>query len=173
VPLDSIVSWLEHNGYNRSATCANQVICLRGGGGGGGVGGSVESCSGAVATSPVRFGDFVRFGESWRGSSLRCGKRAAHAVRDIGAALDLVPISERGFNWCSGQSAVLRDGGGWSRLSASRWSAMDHCQSGQRYGRSQIAMERWLAAVTKRMDTLYSIICGVMSADMRSSPPKL
>src|ERR1700742_1139783 len=140
VPMDSIVSWLEHNGYNRSSTVREPgEYAVRGG---------ILDLFPAGLDSPVRF-DF--FGDSLE--SIRSFDAETQRTMLDMRSLDLVPISEfqlttetiRRFRmgYVSAFGAPGRD---------------DQLYEAVSEGRRHPGMEHWLPLFQDRMDTLFDYL---------------
>ena len=142
VPMDSIVAWLEHNGYNRASTVREPgEYAVRGG---------ILDLFPAGLDQPVRFDFFGDQLESIRTFDAET-QRTLHAMR----GLDLVPVSEfqlvtetiRRFRmgYVAEFGAPTRDDGLYEAVS-----------EGRRYP----GMEHWLPLFQDRMDTLFDYLDG-------------
>ncbi|MGA9327900.1 MAG: transcription-repair coupling factor, partial [Bradyrhizobium sp.] len=140
VPMDSIVAWLEHNGYNRSSTVREAgEYAVRGG---------ILDLFPAGLDLPVRF-DF--FGDSLE--SIRSFDAETQRTLLDMRSLDLVPISEfqlttetiRRFRmgYVSTFGAPERD---------------DQLYEAVSEGRRHPGMEHWLPLFQERMDTLFDYL---------------
>src|SRR6516225_4695266 len=146
VPMDSIVAWLEHNGYNRSSTVREPgEYAVRGG---------ILDLFPAGLEQPVRF-DF--FGDSLE--SIRTFDAETQRTLLDMRALDLVPVSEfqlvtdtiRRFRmgYVAEFGAPERDDGLYEAVSE---------------GRRHPGMEHWLPLFQDRMDTLFDYRQGAAMA---------
>src|ERR1700737_668903 len=140
VPMDSIVSWLEHNGYNRSSTVREPgEYAVRGG---------ILDLFPAGLDQPVRFDFFGGTLESIRSFDAET-QRTLLDMR----SLDLVPISEfqlvtetiRRF-----RMGYVADFGAPGR-DAPLYEAVSE-------GRRHPGMEHWLPLFQERMDTLFDYL---------------
>src|ERR1700746_3842032 len=140
VPMDSVVAWLEHNGYNRSSTVREpREYAVRGG---------ILDLFPAGLEQPVRF-DF--FGDSLE--SIRTFDAETQRTLLDMRALDLVPISEfelvtdriRRFRmgYVAEFGAPERDDGLYEAVSE---------------GRRHPGMEHWLPLFHKSLDTLFDYV---------------
>ncbi len=146
VPMDSIVSWLEHNGYNRSSTVREPgEYAVRGG---------ILDLFPAGLDQPVRFDYFGDSLESIR--SLRCGNpahAARHALARSGADLGIStdhrnhpPLSHglcRGLRRAGARRSAVR--GGQRRPPPSRHGALAAAVFRERWTRCSTisATRRW------------------------------
>src|SRR6201989_2636823 len=140
VPMDSILAWLEHNGYNRSSTVREAgEYAVRGG---------ILDLFAAGLDQPVRF-DF--FGDTLE--SIRSFDAETQRTHLDMRSLDLVPISEfqlvtetiRRFRMA--YVACLRGPEGDDPL----YEAVSE-------GRRHPGMEHWLPLFQERMDTLFDYL---------------
>jgi len=142
VPMDSIVAWLEHNGYSRASTVREPgEYAVRGG---------ILDLFPAGLDQPVRF-DF--FGDTLE--SIRAFDAETQRTLLDMRALDLVPISEfqlvtetiRRFRmgYVAQFGAPVRDDALYEAVS-----------EGRRYP----GMEHWLPLFQERMDTLFDYLDG-------------
>src|ERR1700755_917104 len=140
VPMDSIVAWLEHNGYNRSSTVREPgEYAVRGG---------ILDLFPAGLDQPVRF-DF--FGDSLE--SIRSFDAETQRTLLDMRSLDLVPISEfqlvtetiRRFRmgYVAAFGAPQRD---------------DQLYAAVSEGRRYPGMEHWLALFQAQMGTLFDYL---------------
>src|SRR5437868_1209996 len=140
VPMDSVVAWLEHNGYTRSSTVREPgEYAVRGG---------ILDLFPAGLDQPVRF-DF--FGDSLE--SIRSFDAETQRTLLDMRSLDLVPISEfqlvtdtiRHFRmgYVAEFGAVGRDDPLYEAVSE---------------GRRHPGMEHWLPLFQERMDTLFDYL---------------
>src|ERR1700758_2125131 len=140
VPMDSIIAWLEHNGYTRSSTVREAgEYAVRGG---------ILDLFPAGLDQPVRF-DF--FGDSLE--SIRSFDAETQRTLLDMRSLDLVPISEfqlvtetiRRFRmgYVAEFGAVQRD---------------DALYEAVTEGRRHPGMEHWLPLFQERMDTLFDYL---------------
>src|SRR3954466_2310329 len=146
VPMDSIVAWLEHNGYNRSSTVREPgEYAVRGG---------ILDLFPAGLDQPVRF-DF--FGDSLE--SIRTFDAETQRTLVEMRGLDLVPVSEfqlvtetiRRFRmgYVAAFGAPERD---------------DQLYEAVTEGRRHPGMEHWLPLFQDRMDTLFDYLDGAVIA---------
>src|SRR6478736_4936030 len=146
VPMDSIVAWLEHNGYSRSSTVREPgEYAVRGG---------ILDLFPAGLDQPVRF-DF--FGDSLE--SIRTFDAETQRTLLDMRGLDLVPISEfqlttetiRRFRmgYVAAFGAPERD---------------DQLYEAVTEGRRHPGMEHWLSLFQDRMDTLFAYLDGAVIA---------
>ncbi|MGQ0687036.1 MAG: transcription-repair coupling factor, partial [Bradyrhizobium sp.] len=142
VPMDSIVAWLEHNGYSRSSTVREPgEYAVRGG---------ILDLFPAGLDMPVRF-DF--FGDSLE--SIRSFDAETQRTMLDMRGLDLVPVSEfqlvtetiRRFRmgYVAAFGAPERDDGLYEAVTE---------------GRRHPGMEHWLPLFQERMDTLFEYLDG-------------
>src|ERR1700761_2144145 len=137
VPMDSIVAWLEHNGYNRSST-------VREPGEYAGRGGILDLFP-AGLEQPVRF-DF--FGDSLE--SIRTfDSESQRTLLDM-RALDLVPVSE--FQLVTETIRRFRMGYVATFGAPERDDPLYEAVS---EGRRHPGMEHWLPLFSEKMDTLF------------------
>src|SRR6201746_525616 len=137
VPMDSIVSWLEHNGYNRSSTVREPgEYAVRGG---------ILDLFPAGVDQPVRF-DF--FGDSLE--SIRSFDAETQRTHLDMRSLDLVPISE--FQLVPETIRRLRMGYVAAFGAPERDDPLYEAVS---EGRRHPGMEHWLPLFQERMDTLF------------------
>jgi transcription-repair coupling factor (superfamily II helicase) len=146
VPMDSIIAWLEHNGYTRSSTVREAgEYAVRGG---------ILDLFPAGLDQPVRF-DF--FGDSLE--SIRSfDAETQRALLDM-RSLDLVPISE--FQLVTETIRRFRMG------YVAEFGAPD--RDDQLYqavteGRRHPGMEHWLPLFQEKMDTLFDYLCDAAVA---------
>src|ERR1700754_1646105 len=140
VPMDSIVAWLEHNGYNRSSTVREPgEYAVRGG---------ILDLFTAGLDQPVRF-DF--FGDSLE--SIRTFDAETQRTLLDMRALDLVPVSE--FQLVTETIKRFRMGYvaafGAPELNDQLYEAVSE-------GRRHPGMEHWLPLFQERMDTLFDYL---------------
>jgi transcription-repair coupling factor (superfamily II helicase) len=142
VPMESIVAWLEHNGYNRSSTVRESgEYAVRGG---------ILDLFPAGLDQPVRF-DF--FGDTLE--SIRTFDAETQRTLLDMRALDLVPVAEfqlvtetiRRFRmgYVAAFGAPLRD---------------DLLYEAVSEGRRHPGMEHWLPLFLERMETLFDYLTG-------------
>jgi len=140
VPMDSIIAWLEHNGYTRSSTVREPgEYAVRGG---------ILDLFPAGLDQPVRF-DF--FGDSLE--SIRSFDAETQRTLLDMRSLDLVPISE--FQLVTETIRRFRMG------YTAEFGAPD--RDDQLYqavteGRRHPGMEHWLPLFQERMDTLFDYL---------------
>src|SRR5476651_2357961 len=140
VPMDSIVSWLEHNGYNRSSTVREPgEYAVRGG---------ILDLFPAGLDSPVRFDFFCDTLESIR--SFDAETQRTHL--DM-RSLDLVPISE--FQLVTETIRRFRMGYVAAFGAPERDDPLYEAVS---EGRRHPGMEHWLPLFQERMDTLFDYL---------------
>ena len=140
VPMDSIVSWLEHNGYNRSSTVREPgEYAVRGG---------ILDLFPAGLDQPVRF-DF--FGDSLE--SIRTFDAETQRTLLDMRALDLVPISE--FQLVTETIRRFRMGYVAAFGAPERDDPLYEAVS---EGRRHPGMEHWLPLFAERMDTLFDYL---------------
>ena len=146
VPMDSIVAWLEHNGYNRSSTVREPgEYAVRGG---------ILDLFPSSLDQPVRF-DF--FGDSLE--SIRSfDAETQRTLLDV-RSLDLVPISE--FQFVTETIRRFRMG----YVAAFGAPAPDDLlYEAVSEGRRYPGMEHWLPLFHERMDTLFDYLDGATIA---------
>src|SRR6201996_8577715 len=137
VPMDSVVAWLEHNGYNRSSTVREPgEYAVRGG---------ILDLFPAGLEQPVRF-DF--FGDSLE--SIRTFDAETQRTLLDMRALDLVPISE--FQLVTDTIRRFRMGYVAEFGAPERDDALYEAVS---EGRRHPGMEHWLPLFSEKMDTLF------------------
>src|SRR3569833_3313844 len=142
VPMDSIVAWLEHNGYNHSATVREPgEYAVRGG---------ILDLFPAGLDQPVRF-DF--FGDSLE--SIRTFDAETQRTLLDMRALDLVPVSE--FQLVTDTIRRFRMGYVAEFGAPERDDALYEAVS---EGRRHPGMEHWLPLFQDRMDTLFDYLQG-------------
>ncbi|MDB5632631.1 MAG: transcription-repair coupling factor, partial [Tardiphaga sp.] len=142
VPMDSIVAWLEHNGYNRSGTVREPgEYAVRGG---------ILDLFPAGLDQPVRF-DF--FGDSLE--SIRTFDPETQRTHLDMRALDLVPISE--FQLVTETIKRFRMGYVATFGAPERDDQLYEAVS---EGRRHPGMEHWLPLFQERMDTLFDYLDG-------------
>jgi len=140
VPMDFIVSWLEHNGYNRSSTVREPgEYAVRGG---------ILDLFPAGLDQPVRF-DF--FGDSLE--SIRTFDAETQRTLLDMRALDLVPISE--FQLVTETIRRFRMGYVAEFGAPERDDQLYEAVS---EGRRHPGMEHWLPLFQERMDTLFDYL---------------
>jgi transcription-repair coupling factor (superfamily II helicase) len=140
VPMDSIVAWLEHNGYNRSSTVREAgEYAVRGG---------ILDLFPAGLDLPVRF-DF--FGDSLE--SIRSFDAETQRTLLDMRSLDLVPISE--FQLTTETIKRFRMGYVATFGAPER---DDHLYEAVSEGRRHPGMEHWLPLFQERMDTLFDYL---------------
>src|SRR5216684_1641485 len=140
VPMDSIVSWLEHNGYNRSSTVREPgEYAVRGG---------ILDLFPAGLDQPVRF-DF--FGDSLE--SIRSFDAETQRTLLDMRSLDLVPISE--FQLVTETIRRFRMGYVAEFGAPERDDPLYEAVS---EGRRHPGMEHWLPLFQERMDTLFDYL---------------
>ncbi|EAQ33782.1 transcription-repair coupling factor [Nitrobacter sp. Nb-311A] len=142
VPMDSIVVWLEHNGYNRSSTVREPgEYAVRGG---------ILDLFPSSLDQPVRF-DF--FGDSLE--SIRSfDPETQRTLFDV-RSLDLVPISE--FQFVTEAIRRFRMGYVAAFGAPERDDLLYEAVS---EGRRYPGMEHWLPLFHERMDTLFDYLDG-------------
>ena len=146
VPMDSIVAWLEHNGYNRSSTVREPgEYAVRGG---------ILDLFPAGLEQPVRF-DF--FGDSLE--SIRTFDAETQRTLLDMRALDLVPISE--FQLVTETIRRFRMGYVATFGAPQRDDLLYEAVS---EGRRHPGMEHWLPLFQERMDTLFDYLDGAVVA---------
>src|SRR6478752_5390788 len=142
VPMDSIIAWLEHNGYNRSSTVREPgEYAVRGG---------ILDLFPAGLEQPVRF-DF--FGDSLE--SIRTFDAETQRTLLDMRALDLVPISE--FQLVTDTIRRFRMGYVAEFGAPERDDALYEAVS---EGRRHPGMEHWLPLFQDRLDTLLDYVPG-------------
>ena len=142
VPMDSIVAWLEHNGYNRSSTVREPgEYAVRGG---------ILDLFPAGLDQPVRF-DF--FGDSLE--SIRTFDAETQRTLLDMRALDLVPVSE--FQLVTETIRRFRMGYVATFGAPQRDDLLYEAVS---EGRRHPGMEHWLPLFQERMDTLFDYLDG-------------
>ncbi|MDE2377541.1 transcription-repair coupling factor [Bradyrhizobium sp.] len=140
VPMDSIVAWLEHNGYNRSSTVREPgEYAVRGG---------ILDLFPAGLEQPVRF-DF--FGDSLE--SIRSFDAETQRTLLEMRSLDLVPISE--FQLVTDTIRRFRMGYVAEFGAPERDDQLYEAVS---EGRRHPGMEHWLPLFQERMDTLFDYL---------------
>src|SRR6201990_583463 len=137
VPMDSIIAWLEHNGYNRSSTVREPgEYAVRGG---------ILDLFPAGLDQPVRF-DF--FGNSLE--SIRTFDAETQRTLLDMRALDLVPVSE--FQLVTETIRRFRMGYVATFGAPER---DDQLYEAVTEGRRHPGMEHWLPLFSERMETLF------------------
>src|SRR5215470_4834221 len=140
VPMDTVVAWLEHNGYNRSSTVREPgEYAVRGG---------ILDLFPAGLEQPVRF-DF--FGDSLE--SIRTFDAETQRTLLDMRALDLVPVSE--FQLVTDTIRRFRMG------YVAEFGAPgrdDQLYEAVTEGRRHPGMEHWLPLFQERMDTLFDYL---------------
>ena len=140
VPMNSIVSWLEHNGYNRSSTVREPgEYAVRGG---------ILDLFPAGLDQPVRF-DF--FGDALE--SIRSFDAETQRTLLDMRSLDLVPISE--FQLVTETIKRFRMGYVAAFGAPERDDLLYEAVS---EGRRHPGMEHWLPLFNERMDTLFDYL---------------
>jgi transcription-repair coupling factor (superfamily II helicase) len=140
VPMDSIVAWLEHNGYNRSSTVREPgEYAVRGG---------ILDLFPAGLDQPVRF-DF--FGDTLE--SIRSFDAETQRTLLDMRSLDLVPVSE--FQLVTETIRRFRMGYVAEFGAPERDDALYEAVS---EGRRHPGMEHWLPLFQERMDTLFDYL---------------
>src|SRR3982075_378715 len=140
VPMDSIVAWLEHNGYNRSSTVREPgEYAVRGG---------ILDLFPAGLDQPVRF-DF--FGDALE--SIRVFDAETQRTLLDMRALDLVPISE--FQLVTETIRRFRMGYVAAFGAPERDDPLYEAVS---EGRRHPGVEHWLPLFQERMDTLFGYL---------------
>ncbi|MBV8925548.1 MAG: transcription-repair coupling factor [Bradyrhizobium sp.] len=140
VPMDSIVAWLEHNGYARSSTVREPgEYAVRGG---------ILDLFPAGLDQPVRF-DF--FGDSLE--SIRSFDAETQRTLLDMRSLDLVPISE--FQLVTETIRRFRMG---YVAEFGAPSPEDQLYEAVTEGRRHPGMEHWLPLFQERMDTLFDYL---------------
>jgi transcription-repair coupling factor (superfamily II helicase) len=142
VPMDSIVAWLEHNGYNRSSTVRESgEYAVRGG---------ILDLYPAGLDQPVRL-DF--FGDALE--SIRSFDAETQRTLLTMRGLDLVPVSE--FQLVT--ETIKRFRMGYvAQFGAPRRD--DLLYEAVSEGRRHPGMEHWLPLFQERMDTLFDYLGG-------------
>lgn len=140
VPMDSIVAWLEHNGYNRSSTVREPgEYAVRGG---------ILDLFPAGLDQPVRFDFFGDTLESIRTFDAET-QRTLHDMR----GLDLVPVSE--FQLVTETIKRFRMGYVATFGAPERDDQLyETVSEGRRYP----GMEHWLPLFQERLDTLFDYL---------------
>src|SRR2546421_4770437 len=142
VPMDSIIAWLEHNGYSRSSTVREPgEYAVRGG---------ILDLFPAGLDQPVRF-DF--FGDSLE--SIRAFDAETQRTLLDMRGLDLVPISE--FQLVTETIRRFRMGYVAAFGAPGRDDLLYEAVS---EGRRHPGMEHWLPLFGERMDTLFDYLDG-------------
>ncbi len=142
VPMDSIVAWLEHNGYSRSSTVREPgEYAVRGG---------ILDLFPAGLDMPVRF-DF--FGDSLE--SIRSFDAETQRTMLDMRGLDLVPVSE--FQLVTETIRRFRMGYVAAFGAPERDDALYEAVT---EGRRHPGMEHWLPLFQERMDTLFDYLDG-------------
>src|SRR6187401_3547836 len=142
VPMDSIVAWLEHNGYNRSSTVREPgEYAVRGG---------ILDLFPAGLDQPVRF-DF--FGDSLE--SIRSFDAETQRTLLPMRSLDLVPVSE--FQLVTETIRRFRMGYVAAFGAPGRDDLLYEAVS---EGRRHPGMEHWLPLFQEKMDTLFDYLDG-------------
>lgn len=140
VPMDSVIAWLEHNGYNRASTVREPgEYAVRGG---------ILDLFPAGLDQPVRF-DF--FGDSLE--SIRSFDAETQRTLLDMRSLDLVPISE--FQLVTETIRRFRMGYVAEFGAPERDDALYEAVS---EGRRHPGMEHWLPLFWERMDTLFDYL---------------
>ncbi len=140
VPMNSIIAWLEHNGYNRSSTVREPgEYAVRGG---------ILDLFPAGLDQPVRF-DF--FGDSLE--SIRTFDAETQRTLLDMRALDLVPVSE--FQLVTETIRRFRMGYVAEFGAPQRDDQLYEAVS---EGRRYPGMEHWLPLFQERMDTLFDYL---------------
>src|ERR1700746_3375352 len=140
VPMDTIVAWLEHNGYNRSSTVREPgEYAVRGG---------ILDLFPAGLEQPVRF-DF--FGDSLE--SIRTFDAETQRTLLDMRSLDLVPISE--FQLVTETIRRFRMG---YVAEFGAPSPDDQLYEGVTEGRRHPGMEHWLPLFQEKMETLFDYL---------------
>ena len=142
VPMDSIVAWLEHNGYNRSSTVREPgEYAVRGG---------ILDLFPAGLDQPVRFDFFGDSLELIRSFDAETQRTLLHM-----RSLDLVPISE--FQLVTETIRRFRMGYVAAFGAPERDDLLYEAVS---EGRRHPGMEHWLPLFQDRMDTLFDYLDG-------------
>ncbi|PAY06679.1 transcription-repair coupling factor [Bradyrhizobium sp. UFLA03-84] len=146
VPMDSVVAWLEHNGYTRSSTVREPgEYAVRGG---------ILDLYPAGLDQPVRF-DF--FGDSLE--SIRTFDAETQRTHLDMRGLDLVPVSE--FQLTTETIRRFRMGYVAAFGAPERDDQLYEAVS---EGRRHPGMEHWLPLFQERMDTLFDYLDGATIA---------
>lgn len=146
VPMDSVVAWLEHNGYTRSSTVREPgEYAVRGG---------ILDLFPAGLDLPVRF-DF--FGDSLE--SIRTFDAETQRTHLDMRGLDLVPVSE--FQLTTETIRRFRMGYVAAFGAPERDDQLYEAVS---EGRRHPGMEHWLPLFQERMDTLFDYLDGATIA---------
>ncbi|MGY3445594.1 MULTISPECIES: transcription-repair coupling factor [unclassified Bradyrhizobium] len=146
VPMDSVVAWLEHNGYTRSSTVREPgEYAVRGG---------ILDLFPAGLEQPVRF-DF--FGDSLE--SIRTFDSETQRTHLDMRGLDLVPVSE--FQLTTETIRRFRMGYVAAFGAPERDDQLYEAVS---EGRRHPGMEHWLPLFQERMDTLFDYLDGATIA---------
>ena len=146
VPMDSVVAWLEHNGYARSSTVREPgEYAVRGG---------ILDLFPAGLDQPVRF-DF--FGDSLE--SIRTFDAETQRTHLDMRGLDLVPVSE--FQLTTETIRRFRMGYVAAFGAPGRDDQLYEAVS---EGRRHPGMEHWLPLFQERMDTLFDYLDGATIA---------
>ncbi|MHC2462582.1 transcription-repair coupling factor [Bradyrhizobium embrapense] len=146
VPMDSVVAWLEHNGYIRSSTVREPgEYAVRGG---------ILDLFPAGLDQPVRF-DF--FGDSLE--SIRTFDAETQRTHLDMRGLDLVPVSE--FQLTTETIRRFRMGYVAAFGAPERDDQLYEAVS---EGRRHPGMEHWLPLFQERMDTLFDYLDGATIA---------
>ncbi|MCP3412586.1 transcription-repair coupling factor [Bradyrhizobium brasilense] len=146
VPMDSVVAWLEHNGYTRSSTVREPgEYAVRGG---------ILDLFPAGLDQPVRF-DF--FGDSLE--SIRTFDAETQRTLLDMRGLDLVPVSE--FQLTTETIRRFRMGYVAAFGAPGRDDQLYEAVS---EGRRHPGMEHWLPLFQERMDTLFDYLDGATVA---------
>lgn len=146
VPMDSVVAWLEHNGYSRSSTVREPgEYAVRGG---------ILDLFPAGLEQPVRF-DF--FGDSLE--SIRTFDAETQRTLLDMRGLDLVPVSE--FQLTTETIRRFRMGYVAAFGAPERDDQLYEAVS---EGRRHPGMEHWLPLFQERMDTLFDYLDGAVVA---------
>ncbi|WP_420971548.1 transcription-repair coupling factor [Bradyrhizobium sp. B120] len=146
VPMDSVVAWLEHNGYSRSSTVREPgEYAVRGG---------ILDLFPAGLDQPVRF-DF--FGDSLE--SIRTFDAETQRTLLDMRGLDLVPVSE--FQLTTETIRRFRMGYVAAFGAPGRDDQLYEAVS---EGRRHPGMEHWLPLFQERMDTLFDYLDGATIA---------
>ncbi|MGY3589501.1 transcription-repair coupling factor (superfamily II helicase) [Bradyrhizobium sp. USDA 4341] len=146
VPMDSVVAWLEHNGYTRSSTVREPgEYAVRGG---------ILDLFPAGLDQPVRF-DF--FGDSLE--SIRTFDAETQRTLLDMRGLDLVPVSE--FQLTTETIRRFRMGYVAAFGAPGRDDQLYEAVS---EGRRHPGMEHWLPLFQERMDTLFDYLDGATIA---------
>ena len=146
VPMDSVVAWLEHNGYTRSSTVREPgEYAVRGG---------ILDLFPAGLDLPVRF-DF--FGDSLE--SIRTFDAETQRTHLDMRGLDLVPVSE--FQLTT--ETIRRFRMGYVAAFGAQ-ERDDQLYEAVSEGRRHPGMEHWLPLFQERMDTLFDYLDGATIA---------